>query len=288
LGLLTAIVEGGRLRDDHPHALPVPWWSLTKTVLAASSLTLVAEGRLALDAPCRFGPFSLRQLLRHTAGVPEYGALADYQDAVARNDPPWSEQELLRRVDAHQLLFAPDQSWSYSNVGYLYVRRLIEETTGEDLEDSLRHLVLAPLGVPGVRLARQPSDLAATAWGNARRYHPGWVYHGLLLGTPAEAALFLDRLLGGAAPALRDAMSRRHAVGGPMPGRPWKTLGYGLGLFIDPESLRGRCLGHTGEGPGSVAAAYHFPDIDPTLSIAAFADVDDPGVVERAVLDLAA
>jgi len=69
---------------------------------------------------------------------------------------------------------------------------------------------------------------------------------------------------------------------------PWKTFGYGLGLFIDPESRRGRCLGHTGEGPGSVAAAYHFPDLDPTLSIAAFADVDDPGVVERAVLDLAA
>jgi len=37
-----------------------------------------------------------------------------------------------------------------------------------------------------------------------------------------------------------------------------------------------------------VAAAYHFPDLDPPLSIAAFADVDDPGVVERAVLDLAA
>jgi len=83
----------------------------------------------------------------------------------------------------------------------------------------------------------------------------------------ADAGLFLDRLLGGAAPALRDAMSRRHAVGGPMPGRPWKTLGYGLGLFIDPESLRGRCLGHTGEGPGSVAAAYHFPDLDPTLTV---------------------
>ena len=89
------------MRDDHPHALPVPWWSLTKTVLAASSLTLVAEGRLALDAPCRFGPFTLRQLLRHTAGVREYGSLADYHEAVARNDPPWSEQELLRRVDAH-------------------------------------------------------------------------------------------------------------------------------------------------------------------------------------------
>jgi hypothetical protein len=63
-----------------------------------------------LDAPCRFGPFSLRQLLRPTAGVPEYGALADYQDAVARNDPPRSEQELVRRVDAHQLLLDPTLS----------------------------------------------------------------------------------------------------------------------------------------------------------------------------------
>jgi hypothetical protein len=51
---------------------------------------------------------------------------------------------------------------------------------------------------------------------------------------------------------------------------------------LDVNSPRGRCLGHTGESPGSVAAAYHFPDLEPPLSIAAFADVDDPAVVDSA------
>jgi hypothetical protein len=66
--------------------------------------------------------------------VPEYGALAAYHDAVERNDEPWSDAELLRRVDANRLLFALGQGWSYSNVGYLYVRRIVEATTGDDLD----------------------------------------------------------------------------------------------------------------------------------------------------------
>jgi CubicO group peptidase (beta-lactamase class C family) len=95
---------------------------------------------------------------------------------------------MLRRVDAETLAYEPGHGWGYSNVGYLFVRRLIEAATGSDIGTALDDLVLNPLGVPGVRLAAKPADLSATAWGNASGYHPGWVYHGLLVGTPADAA----------------------------------------------------------------------------------------------------
>jgi hypothetical protein len=36
--------------------------------------------------------------------------------------------------------------------------------------------------------------------------------------------------------------------------------------------------------PGSTAGVYHFPDLDPTRTVAAFAATEDQGVVERAVL----
>jgi CubicO group peptidase (beta-lactamase class C family) len=285
---LTAIVRGGELGDHDPLSPPVPWWSLTKVALAAGALALVAGGRLALDASLAGRPYTLRQLLQHTAGLPDYGGLGAYHEAVARQSAPWSVDDLLRRVSADELRFAPGQGWAYSNVGYLFVRRLIEDATGEEMDAALRRLVFGPLRVPGVRLVRAPSDLTVTAWGNEARYHPGWVYHGLLIGTPAEAALFLDRLLSSPLlPAvLRGAMEAPYPLGGPIPGRPWRTAGYGLGLMIDVESPRGRCCGHTGQGPGSTAAAYRFADLDPPCTAAAFAPVEDQGLVERAVLAL--
>jgi len=285
--VLTATVEGGRLTDHDRRPLPVPWWSLTKTAIAGAALALVGEARLALDSPLGSRPYTLRQLLQHTAGVPEYGELDAYHKAVSRRESPWSVDELLRRVDAERLLFTPGAGWAYSNVGYLFVRRLIEDETGERFDTALRRLVFEPLGVPEVTLAREPADLDGTAWGNQSRYHPGWVYHGLAVGTPAEAALFVDRLLAGQLlPAeLLRAMLDVRPVGGPIAGRPWQSPGYGLGIMVDAASPRGRCLGHTGGGPGSVAASFHFPDLRPTRTVAAFAPVGDPGVVERAVLE---
>jgi D-alanyl-D-alanine carboxypeptidase len=86
-------VEGGHLRAEDATTPPVPWWSVRKTVLGAGALARVAEGRLWLDAPLAGPAFALRQLLQHTAGVPNYGGLASYHGAVARGDEPLSEAE---------------------------------------------------------------------------------------------------------------------------------------------------------------------------------------------------
>ena len=286
--VLTATVVGGSLEAGDADPLPAPWWSLTKTALAACALSLVADGRLALDVPIEGRPFTLRQLLRHTAGLPDYGALSAYHEAVARNDPPWEDALLWRRVEADRLRYPPGEGWAYSNVGYLLVRRLIEEATGDDLGAALASRIFGPLGLSGVRLAREPRDLAGTAWGNAAGYDPRWVYHGLVIGTAAEAALFFDGLLAGRllAPALLGDMLDARAVGAPPEGRPWREPRHGLGLMVDTVPPRGRAIGHSGAGPGSVAAAYHFPDLDPPRTVAAFAGVDDVGVVERAALGL--
>ena len=69
--------------------------------------------------------------------------------------------------------------------------------------------------------------------GSAEGYHPGWVYHGLLVGTVADAALLLDRLLAGnlLPPDLVQEMLTPFVLPGPVPGRPWAIPGYGLGLM---------------------------------------------------------
>lgn len=242
----------------------VPWWSFGKTVLATAALRLVAEGRLALDD-------GLERLLQHRAGLSDYGALPDYHAAVAHGDQPWPAAELLARMAGRS---AP--GWRYSNIGYFHLRTLIEATTGADIETALRGLV-------DVRLARTPEDLAACAWGNAACYHPGWVYHGLLLGTPLAAARFLHRLLtGDILPAdLLARMTTPFPLGETVAHRPWRTTGYGLGLMIGQMAGAGLAIGHSGSGSGSVSAVYHFPAQRRTF--AAFAQGDDEGVTEWAV-----
>ncbi len=165
------------------------------------------------------------------------------------------------------------------------MRQVIEEASGLVLDAALERLVLRPLDLRGVVLAQVPADLDATAWGNARRYHTGLVYHGLLVGPATSAALFLHRLLAGhLLPShLLLAMQEAHQVGGTVPGRPWTRTAYGLGLMVGRGDPPGLYLGHTEGGPGSTAAVYQRTDAieGGMCTAAAFAPLDDPGPVER-------
>jgi CubicO group peptidase (beta-lactamase class C family) len=281
-----AVIEAGALIEAQGIDRPVPWWSFTKTILAAAALVLVRDGRLALDCPVRSRPFTLRQLLQHQSGLADYGHLAAYQQAVARGDEPWPVSELFERTDAHRLRYEPGQGWGYSNIGYLMVRELIEETVGENVSAAISRLVLRPLDINGARIARTPTDLAGVAMGSASSYHPSWAYHGLAVGPLRDAALVLDRLMTGALlpPDLLAAMGKAHPVSEPNPSRPWSRPGYGLGLMSGIASGGHKAMGHTGAGPGSVIAVYHQPDAAPPFTAAAFAFGNDLGQVEEIAL----
>ena len=262
-----------------------PWWSFTKTVLAASALALVARQRLALDEPFAGRPFTLRHLLQHRAGLPDYGFLADYHRAVAAGDTPWPRDEMLRRSRADTLMSAPGTAFSYSNIGYMFVGEAIQAATGGALGPALAELVLQPLGIADAALAVTTTDLDRTCWGNAAGYNPGWVYHGLLIGSAGAAALLLDRLLAGRLlpPDLLAQMRAALPVDGVVPDRPWRSTGYGMGLMIGEAAPEGHFTGHTGGGPGSTFAVYR----QGARTAAAMSPQDAPGPVERAAMALA-
>jgi CubicO group peptidase (beta-lactamase class C family) len=279
MNMRVALVGDGSLLTPAQADEPLPWWSFGKTVIAAAALSLVRDGLLELDEAVAEGHFTLRQLLRHEAGLADYGELADYHTAVAHNEVPWPVEELLQRLDASRLRYPPGTGWRYSNVGYLYVTRLIERATDLALGEALERRVLAPLGVAQVRLARRRTD-----WGLGAppAYDPAWVYHGLLVGPLDQAALLLDRLLGGdflPAPLLAQ-MQTPHLLGGPLAGRPWVAPGYGLGLMQGPDASGLYLHGHTGGGPGSVVAVYRST----TASCAVFAEGSDQGAIEAEVV----
>jgi hypothetical protein len=136
----------------------------TKAVIAAGALALVRDGRLALDGPLPNRPYSLRQLLQHRAGVTNYGELAAYHEAVSHGDSPWPITELLQRAEADKLRFEPGHGWLYSNIGYLFVRQLIEAVRDDQLDAALKRLVLGPLGIESARIATTPADLPTWSW----------------------------------------------------------------------------------------------------------------------------
>lgn len=276
--ILTARV--GPAGDTAGCAAVMPWWSFTKTLIAAATLRLAEAERVALDEPCLALDASPRALMLHHAGLPDYGRLRAYHDAVARGDEPWPEDAMLAALPPAT---SPGR-FSYSNVGYMHLRRLIVRTTDLPFATALRDLVLAPLDLTA-RVAVTRADMAPCAVAADRTYNPGWVYHGLVVGPVAEAAGALHHIVAGnfLTPASRMAMGTAHKLTVPDDGRPWIAAGYGLGLMIGTMRAAERDIavaGHTGGGPGSTCAIYHAcrqtvavfapgPTVGPTEHVAA-------------------
>ena len=229
------------------HAEAVPWWSFGKTVLAIAAFRLVEDGTVSLDEPVDGNAFSLRQLLRHEAGLPDYGSLSRYHADVAAGKTPWPVARLFDGLDAERLRYAPGTSWAYSNIGYLKVAQLIERASGLSLGQCLAKSVFEPAGVATARLAACRADLSHVRMGRATGYHPGWVYHGLVVGTPADAARLLRALLTGELLASQSLAAMLE--GRPLPEHR-STLhpdpAYGLGLMLRANNPSEFASGHSG------------------------------------------
>lgn len=265
-------------------------WSVSKVALAAAAFRLHDLGRLALDDPVRSilpgAPLHDRatviQLLDHTAGLADYGGWPDYHAAVAAHpDRPWPLDRYLDRVAASGPPDDPGLAWRYSNIGYLLVRRIVEGVSGLSLDRALHELVLAPLAISDLGVSLRPDDRSAVTFpprdpAATARYHPGWVTHGVLVGSAAATVALLDGVLGDG--FLSDESRRRMstATAPVADATVYGDLAWAPGVFVGTGRPAGRITGHSGGGPGSTTAALRsvIPDGRPaTVAVA----VDDEG-----------
>ena len=143
----------------------------------------------------RLPAVSLRRLLDHTSGIPDYGRLPAYAEAV-RTSPsqPWDDEELLTRALAQGPDFAPGEGWAYSNTGYLLVRRIVDEAADGGFAGALERELLGSLGLAETSLALELDDLDDLVPARSRQlgrglpdvrglYHPCWVGHRTLAST---------------------------------------------------------------------------------------------------------
>ena len=237
-------------------------YSVTKTFLGVVCLRL----GLDLDAAAatwiddrRLPRTTVRQLLNHTSGIPDYGRLPAYHAAVAaRPSEPWDDDELLTRALAQGLDFEPGRGWAYSNTGYLLVRRIVDEFAPGGFAGALERELLDPLGLRDTSLALELDDLlplepGVGPEGDVRgRYHPRWVGHRTLASTVADQTVFWTALARGELCDL-DVLIESVEIGYEAPG--FERPGYGLGVMTDPRP-DGLLVGHGGGGPGYAAAAF--------------------------------
>jgi CubicO group peptidase (beta-lactamase class C family) len=283
------ITSSGREGSSGPDDALFPYWSFTKTAISICALKLVENGALELDGALENNPYSLRQLLAHTAGLADYGQVEQYHAAVTANETPWPRDRLLDAALARGPLFEPGQGWSYSNIGYMFVRELIEATAGKSLGEVISELICKPLALKSIQLAETRAQFGRLHWPAAAAYDPRWVYHGCLTGTASDAAHLLHALISGdlLRPDTLHQMLNTRPLGGPIPGRPWTKCGYALGLMSGAMDHVGTAVGHTGGGPFSVNANYHFPDVSDPITVACFTAGTAEGVVEFEAMRIA-
>ncbi|MFF1874301.1 serine hydrolase domain-containing protein [Kitasatospora herbaricolor] len=256
--------------------------SITKTFVATVVLQLVGEGRLRLDdtvehllpgtVPGGAG-ITLRQLLDHTSGIPDYTEdqrfeLKDEADILRWVDTgrwtTYRPRELVDVATAHPALFPPGTGWSYSNTNYLLAGMAVERVTGHSWEEEVRRRVVLPLGLTGTSFPRtSPFVPAPHAHGYfslsggpvdvTLRNPSGASAAGSGISTAADLDRFLAALLGGRLlrPAELAEMQRTVEV------RP--GVGYGLGLQR-MDSPCGPLFGHTGSIEGYQAALVGTQD----------------------------
>ena len=154
--------------------------SISKPVTALTTLRLAEQKRLDLDvdvdaylgdwklrrdADAAGRPITLRELLTHTAGVTVDGFAGYASDApiptldqILNGQPPANSPQV--RVDT-----APGALWRYSGGGYVMIRKVLEDVSGQPFAELARQAVLAPSGMAQSRFA-QPlpaADMALAA-----------------------------------------------------------------------------------------------------------------------------
>jgi CubicO group peptidase (beta-lactamase class C family) len=266
--------------------------SVGKQFTAALVLMLVDHGRLRLDDPVtrllpegrsRWAGITIRHLLTHTSGIP------DYTDDAVDLHRDYTEDRLVRLAAALPLAFRPGTHWSYSNTGYLLLGVLIHRATGTFYGDLLRDSLFRPLGMPSARIISESDIVPNRAAGyrllNGAVANQEWVSPSL--NTTADGSLYLslrDYIRWAVALNHEERPSRRvlDMAWTPAPITGMGTYPYGAGWYLLPQ--RGhRQIGHTGSWQGFQTSIQRYPDYKLTVVALSNLGGSHPGPMSEAI-----
>jgi len=131
--------------------------SVSKTLTRMGIIQLKRDGLIASfdqslsDLDPLFSSFSeitLRQLLKHQSGIPDYVPMIEDAAKAGEAISPIKICELLEEhISSEGLLFTPGTSMQYSNSNYLLAAVLIEKLAGSSYENYIHQNILQPLNM---------------------------------------------------------------------------------------------------------------------------------------------
>ena len=121
--------------------------SNTKQFTATAVLKLAEQGKLKVtdslqayfkELPADKRHITIHQLLTHSAG---------FVESIGRDFDEITEQDFFEQLFASELLFESGSAYSYSNVGYSILGKIIEMTSGQAYEAFLNTHLFTPAGM---------------------------------------------------------------------------------------------------------------------------------------------
>lgn len=256
--------------------------SVAKAFSGAVALNLVRDGMLGLDdtiaqrlggMPAAWGPVTVRQMLNHTSGLPDYTKSKGFIRQAERDPRGFvSPRKVIGWVRAEPLEFAPGSRYEYSNTDNIVIGLIVEAVTGQSYGQALEQIVFGPaqllqtsfptkLALPRpfihgyvVEPGEEPVDVStflspSGAWAS-----------GAIVSTPRDLNAFIRSYLGlKFFNAAQQQEQMRFVPGGESsPPGPGKNSA-GLALFRY-ETKCGTVYGHTGNFPGYVQWAAATAD----------------------------
>ena len=265
--------------------------SLGKTFTAVVALQLCAERQLELDVPITTWlpaavtvhipsseQITLRHLLTHTSGLPDYlnddtAWLTDFTRDPGRL---WTHRDLIPYIQDRPLLFRPGRGFHYSNSNYILVGWILERVTGQPLHKLVRRRILVPLGLKHTFNGKESAGIAARVHGYIRRGSriidttPWYDHYGLadagIHSTAGELARFFRALL--ATDRLLSWNMHREMTHVDESVRSHSR--YGISIFVQRDTGGGKqWYSNNGVDPGYHADMLYFPDQDLTVVLLA-------------------
>jgi CubicO group peptidase (beta-lactamase class C family) len=292
--------------------------SCTKQFTAMAIMLLVHDGKLRYDDRLRdvFPEFpeygraiTIRNLLNHTSGLPDYEEL---MDKLSAGTARWTEDRQIQDSEVLRLLegepngrFAAGTKWSYSNSGYVVLGLVVSKISGQPLDEFLKQRIFTPLKMNGtVAYVKGKNQVANRAYGHSQtngtfnqsdqsstsatlgdggiysnledlaKWDDALLHHTLLNETEMQPALVPVKLSDGSQPVWDSGPGDTD----PQAGKP---VLYGFGWFLDPYEGHAR-MWHYGDTIGFKSAIERFSDRNLTvIMLSNRADLDAPALATK-------
>lgn len=249
--------------------------SATKMFTAQLILQLAGEGRLSLDTPIsrwfpelpRANTTTVRHLLRHQSGLPEYFTHPDIEQHLLT---PRTPRALLSMAAALPYTNeAPSDVAQYSNTNYVALALIVEHERGMSWSKAVKQFISTPLGLESVGFVGDDgvtdglalgllSDPKFAAWPSPFAVDASLGYGaGGLVSSAADLLTFLQAVKAGTLITDEMRTAQWDTVGFDVDGIPGR---YGAGLMelSLPAQMGGFTVrGHQGGIPGYCSMPFY-------------------------------